>query len=81
MLTSQELQKKYFKSSDHPYRKYERIIESIINESFTILDAGCGRTAPILSKFKGKVQRLIGVDLEEPSEIPNEIHKRRYFGY
>jgi ubiquinone/menaquinone biosynthesis C-methylase UbiE len=73
MLTSKELQKKYFKSSEHPYRKYENQIESILDESFTILDAGCGRTAPILSKFKDKAQRLIGVDLEEPIGILNGI--------
>ena len=73
MLTSKEIQKRYFKSSAHPYRIYESKIESTINESFTMLDAGCGRTAPILSKFKDKAQRLIGVDLEEPTDIPIEI--------
>lgn len=73
MLTSKELKKKYFKSSEHPYRKYENKIESILNETFTILDAGCGRTAPILSKFICKAKRLIGVDLEEPLDVPEEI--------
>lgn len=73
MMTCKEIQKKYFKSSDHPYRKYESKIQSILDESFTILDAGCGRSAPILSKFKDKAQILIGVDLEEPMEILNEI--------
>jgi len=66
MLTSEELQKKYFRSYDHPYNIYERKIESVLKNSSTILDAGCGRTAPILSKFKNKAQHLIGVDLEDP---------------
>jgi len=73
MLTSKEIQKKYFKSSDHPYRIYESQIESILSESFTMLDAGCGRTAPILSKFKDRAQVLIGVDLEEPTEMLDGI--------
>lgn len=73
MLSSEVLKKKYFKSSEHPYRKYESKIESILNDSDTILDAGCGRTAPILRKFSGKAQTLIGVDLEDPKEDIGEV--------
>ena len=73
MLSRQELKKKYFKSSEHPYRKYESKIESILNASDTILDAGCGRTAPILRKFDKKAKILIGVDLEDPLEVITEV--------
>ncbi len=73
MLSREELKKKYFKSSEHPYRKYESKIELILNESDTLLDAGCGRTAPILSKFANKARTLIGVDLEEPKGAIPEI--------
>lgn len=73
MLSTEELLKKYFKSSEHPYRKYENKIESILNDFDTVLDAGCGRTTPILSKFVGKAQTLIGVDLEDPIETICEI--------
>jgi len=73
MMTSEEMRQKYFKSSDHPYNKYEEKIESVLSPSFTILDAGCGRTAPILRKFKDKAQKLVGVDLEDPSDIQDEV--------
>ncbi len=74
MLTTKKLQEKYFQPSDHPYNKYENKIKSVSNNFVTILDAGCGRGAPILSKFKDKAQKLIGVDLEEPLETLNKIH-------
>jgi len=73
MLSSEDLKKKYFKSSEHPYRRYESKIGSILKDSDTILDAGCGRTAPILRKFAGKAQILIGVDLEDPTENIQEV--------
>ena len=50
MFSTEELKRKYFKPSQHPYRKYERKIETILNNSDIILDAGCGRSAPILKK-------------------------------
>jgi len=73
MVTSKKLKKKYFNYSEHPYRIFESRIESIVNKSSIILDVGCGRTAPVLKKFIGKAQKLIGVDLEKPVEIPTEI--------
>ncbi|MBN2885130.1 MAG: class I SAM-dependent methyltransferase [Chromatiaceae bacterium] len=74
MLTSQALKDKYFSPADHPYRKYEDKIASQLGDSSTLLDAGCGRSAPVLSKFQGKARRLIGVDLEPPAEIAPSIH-------
>jgi SAM-dependent methyltransferase len=40
-------------------------VDSLIGSGHTLLDAGCGRTAPVLAKYRGKVKRLIGVDLVE----------------
>lgn len=57
------IQQKYFKSSDHPYRIYERRIGEMLKPGDTLMDAGCGYTAPILQNFKGKCSRLVGVDL------------------
>lgn len=59
---AQRLKEKYFRQ-DHPYRVFEQEVERHLKPDYTLLDAGCGRTAPILSKFKGKAHRLIGVDL------------------
>ena len=77
MLTAEELQSKYFKPEEHPYKIYENKIASVLRTSDTILDAGCGRAAPILRNFIGKAKVLIGVDLEDPVEnIPDIIYKK-----
>ena len=59
---AERLKEKYFKQ-DHPYRVFERAVEGYLKPGDTLLDAGCGRTAPVLVKFRGKASRLIGVDL------------------
>jgi ubiquinone/menaquinone biosynthesis C-methylase UbiE len=64
---AQRLKEKYFKQ-DHPYRTFEREIERYLRPEHTLLDAGCGRTAPILEKFRSKARRLIGVDLVDFSQ-------------
>lgn len=61
---AQRLKDKYF-GQDHPYRIFEREVETCLKSEHTLLDAGCGRTAPILSKYRGMARRLVGVDLVE----------------
>ena len=56
-------QERFFKSSDHPYHIYERKIGDLVTPDMTVLDAGCGYTAPVLVQYRGKARRLIGVDL------------------
>lgn len=60
---AERLKQRYFGHLDHPYRTLEREVESRLRPDQTLLDAGCGRTAPVLAKFKGKARRRIGVDL------------------
>lgn len=68
---AQRLKEKYFAGAEHPYRIFEREVERYLSPEHTLLDAGCGRTAPVLVKYKGKARRLIGVDLVEfASSIP-----------
>lgn len=61
---AQRLKEKYF-PEEHPYRTFEREVEARLKPWHTLLDAGCGRTAPVLAKYRGVVDRLIGVDLVE----------------
>lgn len=61
---AQHFKDKYF-PQDHPYRVFEREVELHLKPGDTLLDAGCGRTAPILIKYRNKARRLIGVDLVE----------------
>ena len=60
---AERLRQKYFGQQEHPYRTLERDVEAHLRPEFTLLDAGCGRTAPVLEKYRGKARRLIGVDL------------------
>jgi SAM-dependent methyltransferase len=60
---AEQLKKKYYGHLDHPYRILEREVATRLRPDHTLLDAGCGRAAPLLEKFKGKAKRLIGVDL------------------
>jgi SAM-dependent methyltransferase len=61
---TQRLKNRYF-PEEHPYRIFEREVERYLRPEDTLLDAGCGRTAPILVKYQGRARRLIGVDLVE----------------
>ena len=58
----ERIKARYFDEDDHPYRHLEREIEAHLEPEFTVLEAGCGRHAVVLSKLRGRAQRLIGVD-------------------
>ena len=71
MKTTEKLKNRYYKSQQHPYQLYEQKIAFVLRDNDVLLDAGCGRTAPVLRKFSGKAGKLIGVDLEEhDAELP-----------
>ena len=55
--------RKYFGAQAHPYRIFEAEVERRLLPEHTLLDAGCGRGAPVLLNFRGRARRLIGVDL------------------
>ena len=59
---AQHLKDRYFREN-HPYRIFEQEVERILKPEHALLDAGCGRTAPILVNYRGRARRLIGVDL------------------
>jgi len=56
------LKDRYFQG-DHPYTLFEREVDRRLRADHVLLDAGCGRTAPILRKYRGRASHLIGVDL------------------
>jgi SAM-dependent methyltransferase len=60
---SEQLLKRYFRPEDHPYNVLGRAVARRLQCTDTLLDAGCGRSAPVLRSFQGKAARLIGVDL------------------
>lgn len=71
------LRDRYYDSGAHPYRIFERHVDALIGpQTQVLLDAGCGRTVPVLKKYLGKVPRLIGVELVDFTDVPDgiEVH-------
>ena len=73
MLTAEQIMARHYRPEDHPYRRYEDKIAAALNQEHTILDAGCGRTAPVPSNYIGKARKLIGVDLEDFTSSSGDI--------
>jgi SAM-dependent methyltransferase len=71
------LQKRFFGHETHPYRVLEGRVEAQLRPDATVLDAGCGRGAPVLLKFVDKARKLIGVDLVDftCADPRLELHK------
>ena len=63
MARVQDLLRLHYPAEEDAYRLLEREIELHLKPHHVLLDAGCGRTAPLLRFFASKVSRLIGVDL------------------
>jgi ubiquinone/menaquinone biosynthesis C-methylase UbiE len=53
---------RFYGSAHHPYRIFEDEVRGFLPAGGFLLDAGCGRTAPVLQKFRGLAGRMVGVD-------------------
>jgi ubiquinone/menaquinone biosynthesis C-methylase UbiE len=73
---AERLRERYFQE-EHPYRIFEAEVRRLLRPEHTLLDAGCGRTAPVLARYQGQAGRLIGVDaVEFHSRIDGiELHR------
>lgn len=60
---AEALRERFFGDDEHPYITFERTVERFLQPAHALLDAGCGRTAPVLIKYRGRAERLMGVDL------------------
>ena len=70
-----EQRERFFSQHPHPYAVLDTWIREQLpagNEK-AIVDIGCGRTAPVLKKYKGQAARLIGVDLVEFTEQNEDV--------
>jgi SAM-dependent methyltransferase len=71
---SRRLLTKYYANRIHPYSLFEQQVDSLIGpDTQVLLDAGCGRTMPVLKKYLGRVERLIGVELVDFTDVPDGI--------
>jgi SAM-dependent methyltransferase len=74
---AERLRQRYFGKDLHPYRLFEQEVDRFLQPGHTLLDAGCGRTAPVLAKYRGRAARLIGIDVVDFTEsVPGiELYK------
>jgi len=77
--TVEQLKEEYFGGDPHPNSIFEETVLKHLKPSDTILDIGCGRTAPNLRNMRGKAARLIGIELvdftPETKALPDlELH-------
>jgi SAM-dependent methyltransferase len=75
--SAERLLRKYYGSSTHPYRIFEAEVSAALQPGSVLLDAGCGRAAPVLRNFIGRAARLIGVELVEFTQVPSGIETYR----
>ncbi|HUX72905.1 MAG TPA: class I SAM-dependent methyltransferase [Steroidobacteraceae bacterium] len=66
---AERLRVRFFGKQEHPYGTFEREVNRLLRPEHTLLDAGCGRTAPVLTTYLGKAGRLIGVDVVDFSVV------------
>lgn len=57
--------KNYFYGDDpHPYRIFEQEVDVCLRQQRgVLLDVGCGRDAPLLKQYRGRAERLIGLEV------------------
>lgn len=68
---AEKLKDRYFQDEDHPYRIFERTVRGLLRPEHSLLDVGCGSTAPVLRNFRDAGVRLVGIDLVDLDvEIP-----------
>lgn len=60
-----KFQKHFYSKQRHPYWTFEQKVSTLLLPDATLLDAGCGRTLPVLKKYLGRARRLIGVEMVE----------------
>ncbi len=60
---------RFWRHETHPYQLLRDRLAALVTPGMTVLDAGCGYTAPTLRELEGKGAKLIGVDV-----VPLEPH-------
>jgi len=75
---AERLKQRYFGSWVHPYETFESEVQRVLRKDSVLLDAGCGRTAPVLRRYRDKASRLIGIDVvDSTGPIPGVEYFRR----
>lgn len=67
------LRERFYSHQEHPYRVFDHRVESLVTPRTVLMDAGCGRTVPVLRKYLGRAERLIGIELVPFTDVPSGI--------
>ena len=70
---AEKLLSHYYAHSIHPYKWFDRAVEARLTPHSVLLDAGSGRTVPVLRNYLGRAARLIGVELVDFTDVPAGI--------
>ena len=72
---SDRLLARFYRGVPHPYRLFEQRVDAVVAAGgvAALLDAGCGRSVPVLRKYLGRVPRLIGVEMVAFADVPSGI--------
>jgi len=62
---AERFRERFFGGDEHPYRTFEHEVRRALQSGGSLLDVGCGRSAPVLRKYSGIAGRLTGLDLVE----------------
>lgn len=63
----------FYADSKHPYRLFDKQVASLLKVDSVLMDAGCGRTAPVLRTYLGRAKHLIGIEMVEFVNVPDGI--------
>jgi SAM-dependent methyltransferase len=74
---AERLLQRFYGGAPHPYRLFEQQVGNSLQADSVLLDAGCGRTVPVLRKYLGRASRLIGVERVEFTDVPEGIETYR----
>jgi SAM-dependent methyltransferase len=64
---------RFYADRVHPYKLFEQRVQGLLWPQAVLLDAGCGRTVPVLRKYIGRARRLIGVEFVPFTDVPPGI--------
>ena len=71
--TIKTIQHLWYPPEAHPYVIFENTVRSYLHSAIVILDAGCGRAAPVLHRLAPLAGRAIGIDLIVEKQITHGI--------
>ncbi len=68
-----KLRARFYSDSNHPYRIFDRQVTALLTPDTVLMDAGCGRSVPVLRTYLGRAKHLIGIEMVDFADVPAGI--------